>query len=133
MNKIKLKVFAALSYVPFGIALLFFSTNILIRALLVLSVIPFAVVGLKSSRKNDVWEHLHFILDCWLQPWMRIEFALIGILSTLTLGTTTWLLVLSISASLIPVAVWASKVWLFAAFGATFGEEYETSLFRRRD
>ena len=132
MNKIKLRVFGALSYVPFGIALLFFSANILIRVMLVLSVIPSALVGLKSARKNDVWEHLHFILDCCLQPWMRIEFALMGILSTLTLGTIAWLLVLSITVFLIPLAVWASKKWLFAAFGATFEEEYETSLFRRR-
>lgn len=133
MNKIKLRVFAALSYIPFGIALLFFSTNILIRAMLILSVIPSAVVGLRSSQKNDVWEHLHFILDCWLQPWMRIEFALMGILSTLTLGTTAWLLVLSITVSLMPLAVWASKMWLFATFRADYEEEeYKTSLFRRR-
>lgn len=123
MNKIKLKVFAALSYVPFGIALLFFSTNILFRALLVLSVIPSAVVGLKSTQKNDTWEHLHFILDSWLQPWMRIEFALMAILSSLTLGTIIWLFVLAVTVSLLPLFVWSLKIWLFASIEATFGEE----------
>jgi len=110
-----------------------FSTNILIRAMLILSVIPSAVVGLKSSQKNDVWEHLHFILDCWLQPWMRIEFALMGILSTLTLDITTWLSVLSISVPLMLLATWALRIWLFATFRADYEEEeYKTSLFRRR-
>lgn len=132
MSKTKLRVFAALSYIPFGIALLFFSTNILFRAMLVFSVIPSVVVGLKSSQKNDVWEHLHFFLDCWLQPWMRIEFALMGIVSTLTLDTTTWLLVLSISVPLMLFATWTLRTWLFAIFRADYEEEEYKPLFRRR-
>jgi len=122
LRKIKLRIFAALSYIPFGIALLFFSTNIVIRAILLFSVIPSIIVGVKSSKKNDKWEHLHFILDSCLQPWMRIEFSLIGILSTLQMDTETWLLFLAIAIFLIPIAVWSMKVWIFADIRAEFEE-----------
>ena len=131
MRKIKLRVLAALSYVPFGIALSFFSIHILIKIALILLVTPSVIMGLKSSKRNDIWEQLHFVFDCWLQPWTRIVLALIGILTVLTLGTVAWLLVLSIILSLMPLIVWASKKWFYAIFGAILEEENANPIFRR--
>jgi hypothetical protein len=128
----KIKIIADLTYIPFGAVLLFAPVNILIRAIILFSIIPSAVVGLKDSQKNDVWKYLYSILNYFLQPVMRIEFAVIGIVSTLILDTTTWFLVLAINVVLLPLFVWILKIWMDATFRATWEENGKTSLFRKR-
>jgi len=132
MSKVKFKVFADLSYLPFGLVLLLASVDIWLRAMMLFSIIPSVIVGLKSSRKNDVWESLHFVFSCWLQPYMRIELAIIGIIPTLGLSTNGLLLMLALTVSLMPVFVWGMKASMFAVVRASWNEDVSAPLFRNR-
>lgn len=119
MRKLELKVFAALSYIPFGIVLVFFSVHILIRAALVLSVVPSIIVGLKSSKKNDVWENIYFFIDSWLVASVRIELALLGIFTLMS--TMIQFLVLAVIIAF-PLLFFGVTLWFFLASSVTLEE-----------
>jgi len=127
----RIKIIADLTYIPFGAVLLFVPVNILLRVIILFSVIPSAVVGLKDSQKNNVWKYLYSILNYFLQPVMRIEFAVIGIVSTLILDTTTLFLVLAINVALLPLFGWILKIWMDATFRATYEEDGKDFSFRK--
>jgi hypothetical protein len=126
----KLKTIAELSYIPFGAVLLFIPVDVLIKAIILFSIIPSALVGLKNPQRSVFWKCLNGVLN-GLLPVFRIEFAVMGMVAVLPSNTATLLWILATNLALSPLFVWILEIWINATIRAIWEDDYKPKLFRK--
>ena len=126
----QIKSIVDLTYIPFGMVLLFAPLDIMIKIILFLATLPATILGLTNPQKSEAKQLIYDVVSYFVQPLARIEVTIIGIIISLVPLSSAGPLILAFSIPACVIFVYIAKGWLFGVILASWKKDNKKPLIR---
>ncbi|GEM_PF-6825128 len=115
----QIKALTDISYVPFGIILLLAPIDVFIKVAIFCFSMPAAFLGLLNPEKDEKTKMVYDVMNFFVQPLFRFQFAMSGTIIALLSPETSSVLALSVALPFIVILTYVSIGWFKAVLSAS--------------